>query len=249
MKIFQQEVEENYSRFAVSLRDSAQQTAKDLESNRDKYLESYRRLTSLQAWRSELLETTMSPGGLGFFLEAQNDALTSHALATFGAWRSALKSLRSCIENTLLCLYYMDHPVELRLWENGQHKPGFTAMDAYFVAHPALSGIPVAITGLEVLREEYATLSRAVHATGKTFRMSIDGVGPQLWSSEVSRLGAWSTREKATVSGLNCLLMCLFREHLEGSRVPNLRKAISLSIQSRKLAEIKRVLGITLFSV
>ena len=62
-----------------------------------------------------VLEPRMTADSLAFFLEAQNDALVSHVFGNLGSWRSALKALRSCIENVAFCLYYKDHPVELHL--------------------------------------------------------------------------------------------------------------------------------------
>jgi hypothetical protein len=247
MKRLVEEVEQNFKKFCRSYKTEAQDTAAKLETYQAKYLESYRRMVSLQAWRSELLENTISAESLSFFLEAQNDALTSHVLASFGAWRSSLKSLRSCIENILFCIYYKDHPVELELWHSGQHKLTFTAVEKYLAAHPALDGISPSVSGITLLSGEYSTLSKAVHASAKGFRMSVEGIGVQLWSNDPARLGAWGTREAKVLTGVNELLMTLFREQLQGGRLSNLRKAISLVIPTSHHTEIKNRLGITLF--
>src|SRR5437870_9984913 len=95
------EVEANFQKFRTSNKAALLATTAALESQANKFFKSYRRIVSLQAWRSELLETAISSGSLSFFLEAQNDALTSHALAGCGSWRSSLQALRSCIENVL----------------------------------------------------------------------------------------------------------------------------------------------------
>ena len=112
-------------------------TASSTELAKDNsiYLNSYR-IASLQAWRTHL-ESRITEGSLAFFLEAQNDALTSHVFASLGSWRSALKALRSCIDNVLFCVYYKDHSVELDLWHSGKHKPSFNELFNYMENHPA----------------------------------------------------------------------------------------------------------------
>ena len=247
MKQFEDEVEENFVKFCKSCKDAASATANALSGRREKYLESYRRLVSLQAWRVELLERVLSPDSLAFFLEAQNDALTSHVLARAGVWRSALKALRSCIENVMFSMYYKDHPVELQLWHDGSHKLNYSELAAYFAAHPAFVGVPPQRSGLDRLTAEFSTLSRAVHGSAKSFRMSIEGIGVQLWSDEAAKLGAWATREQQVLTGVNRLLMTLYRDQLQGAQHPSVRKAISLVVPDDKQAEVKRDFGITLF--
>src|SRR5262249_46734910 len=122
MKELLRETEQNFETFSKSFVAKAEAAAQTLEAQRKKYLDSYRRIVTLNAWRTELLEKTISPESLAFFLESQNDALTSHVFSRFGSWRSALKSLRSCIENVLFCLFYKDHPIELQLWHKGRHR-------------------------------------------------------------------------------------------------------------------------------
>lgn len=70
----------------------------------------YSRLTVLQAFRGHILNQ-MTDGAKGFFTEAQSDGLTSQVLICSGMGRSALKSLRSLIENLLRSIYYNDHPI------------------------------------------------------------------------------------------------------------------------------------------
>lgn len=219
--------------------------AKNLDADKDKYQKSYSRLVSLQAWRS-FLGTSISEGSLAFFLEAQNDALVSHVLARLGSWRAALKALRSCIENTVFCLFYMDHPVELQLWHRGAHKLGSGEMFKYLERHPQVALVSEPLTGLPILQEEYATLSRAVHGSSAGFRMTVDARSTLLWSDARSSLGKWSTREQKTVSNLNLLLLTIFAEKLQGSSFSALRQAVSLAVPTAKYAQIRRDLGVSL---
>jgi hypothetical protein len=153
-----------------------------------------------------------------------------------GAWRSSLKSLRSCIENVLFAMYYKDHPVELRLWDQGAHRLGFAESVSYFERHPDLT--KVTNRGLDVLSHEYAVLSRAVHASAQSFRMTSDGK-TLLWSGEKSRLGAWATREAAVIKGINLFLIALFRAELQGARKPNLRQAIAFAVPATLFPKVK----------
>jgi hypothetical protein len=219
-----------------------------LQAHENRHLGNYRRLVSLQAWRSELLEPTITDDALGFFLEAQNDGLVSLVLTQLGSCRAALQSLRSCMENVLFTLYYMDHPVEFALWNLGRHRLAFNQLEAYFTGHPSLDGIPQDIHGLRALSDEYSVLSRAVHGTAVSFRMSASDTGTQLWCDDVPRLGMYETRQKRTISTLNQLLLCVFREQLQGAVRVNLRKAISLAIPASRHSAIKASTGVSLFA-
>jgi hypothetical protein len=246
LKNLQREVEANFEKFSSSWKAEMLKAYDELEKSNDNYKESYKRLTTLQAWRG-FLDSQISLDSLAFFLEAQNDALVSHVFARLGSWRSALKSLRSCLENAMYCLYYMDHPVELELWHRGKHRLAFASLYDYFEHHPKLINVAASVTGIQILKAEFSTLSRAVHASAKRFRMTVDSAGTLLWSTQTANLGAWATREAAVVSGLNLLLLTLFRDKLQGSSVQNLRKAVSLAISTSKHPSIKTELKITLF--
>ena len=78
--------------------------------------------------------------------------------------------------------------------------------------------------------------------------MSLPDVGTQLWSDEPARVGQYDTRQKLTLACLNQLLLCLFREHLQGACHPNLRKAVSFSVPSSQHRKLKTEFGVTLFA-
>jgi len=237
MSLLLSETEANFKRFDTDWRADLEAVSAELARNNETYLASYRRIVSLQAWRT-FLETRISDDSLAFFLEAQNDALTSHVFASLGSWRSALKALRGCIDNVLYCLYYKDHPVELRLWHEGKHKLAFAEHFAYLDAHPDRVVVPQ-IDAMPTLRSEYATLSKAVHASAKSFRMTNDIKETQLWSEAAEQLGKWQTREQIVIEHINYCLLALFRRELEGAAAPTLRDAIGLAIPASRFADIK----------
>jgi hypothetical protein len=237
MSLLLKETEANFKTFDGDWRNDMTQVAAELAKDNTLYLASYRRLTSLQAWRV-FLETRISEGSLAFFLEAQNDALTSHVFGSLGSWRAALKALRSCIDNMLFCVYYKDHPVELELWHTGRHKPTFSELFTYLDNHPARV-TTACIDAMPILRNEYSTLSQAVHASAKSFRMTNDIKETQLWSSVSERKGKWQTREKLVIANLNLLLLALFRGDLSGASASGLRESIGLALPTTMLSELK----------
>lgn len=239
------EIEANFDTFSKGWRDDEARVAGELSKQRDVFVRSYQRIVSLHAWRSYVLANQVSEGSLGFFLEAQNDALVSHVIAQHGSWRVALKALRSCLENVLASMYYKDHPVELQLWTAGASRIPFSDLLAYFEGHPATKGVDLELTGLGTLRGEFAMLSRAVHGSSQGFRMTKDGKHILLWSSGPDRFGPWETRESAVLQGLNSLLVTLFRDRLAGAALPGLRRAISLAIPAKAAAKYK-ALGVVL---
>lgn len=210
--------------------------------------ESYRRLTSLQAWRTYVLEPSLNEEPLAFFLEAQNDALVSHVNAFMGASRVALQSLRSVIENVLYMIYYMDHPVELRMWAEGKHRMQFSKLAEYVNMHPDFfrDKTQKSISGIELLRAEYAQLSAAVHGSSKSFRMTDEGNMPALWNSSKTRLNQWRTREKNTLLAVNLVLLNLFRARLQGTAAPQLRSSLAFSIPKTMDGRLKKHFGVKL---
>lgn len=247
MKRFLGEVESNYASFSARWPKELATVRSSLAKSPAGFLSSYQRLVSIQAWRTDLLENLIAPRSLAFFLEAQNDALASHVLAQCGAWRSALQSLRNCIEDALRCLYYKDHPVELELWHAGEHNIAVRGLMEYFGRHPLVSALPAKVNGLSGLAREYRTLSLAVHG-GVAFRMTGACSATQLWSSDKRALGKWSTRERCVLTGINLLLLSLFSASLKGTARPGLRRAISLAIPGARHSDIKARLGVTLFT-
>lgn len=246
MKNYIAEIDANFDSYFTGLSSEVENSFTTLSSNVDKYKQSYRQLVSFQGWRQDVFAKLEKPEAVAFFTEAQNDLLMSHALARQGAWRVALMSLRSSIENTLFSLYYLDHPVELALWSMGKHRLGFSEVIDYLSRHPNFLTYKATETGLEQVSKEYATLSKAVHGSSGAFRVTKDGDVKGLHIPSTIELNKWATREKAVVVSLNLVLIVFFRSTITGAGNLNLRKAISLSVPSSKHAAIKSKLGVTL---
>jgi len=238
------EIRSNYDGFLRDWQDSLSKRLADLPTNGiTRFEKSYIRLTSLQAWRTTVIEPNLSAGSVGFFVEAQNDALVSHIHASLGSWRLSLKSLRSCIENVLLCLYYKDHPVEFSLWEQGKFRIPYEAF-RYFQNHPCINGMPNDLKGLALIDQEYEKLSKAVHSSAVEFRMTEDGKALSLWKTDRVHENIWETHEKKMLQGLNLLMLALFREYLQGASIATLRESLGFVIPARKDANIKKILNV-----
>jgi hypothetical protein len=204
----------------------------------------YARLTTLQAWRSYVLETQLSANAIGFFSEAQNDGLTSVAQVTSGLWRPSLNALRSLLENVLHCFYYADHPVEYRLWEKGDYKPPFQKLFDYFEKHPDLATIPTGLAVIPELRKHYSELSEAVHSSAKKSRMTDDLNQTQIWKTSAADIGKWSTLQKNLLRDVNLMMIALFREQLVGAKVKGLREALALAVPQGKDVLIRGSFGV-----
>lgn len=235
------EIVSNFNNFHAKWQAELSTVQTTLASSEAIYLDSYRRLISLNAWRELLLKNIMSAEPYGFFCEAQNDAISSHVFARLGSWRAALQCLRSCIENVFFCEYYKDHAIELRLWDQGRHRLSFNEMVNYFQKHPDMDNVDSNISGLDRIQREYTTLSRAVHASTTSYRMTVPDGQTNLWTSDIPRLGAWNTRERQTLTGLNLLLIVLHHTALQGTALPGLRQSIALIVRSNTLRRSIRV--------
>ncbi len=222
MTPLEQEIENNHQAF---LKDWTAQAEKNWAKlgGKEQFVASYGRLSCLNAIQHTLVLPKFSSTSAAFFLEAQNDALVSHVNANVGSWRAALQSLRSCIENVFNALYYSEHPVELELWSQGKFRIWFQELHKYMASHPRISGIDAGASGLDDLKVEYETLSKAVHASATSFRMTDGASKVLLWSTDDAKLGAWSTREKRVVEAICALLTCFFASDLQGARNAQLR--------------------------
>lgn len=240
------ELRVNFEAFDKAWRKEANETIISLDSKTEIFSESYGRIACFQAWRTSVIEQTIDSDSAAFFFEAQNDLLVSHCLAHLGSFRQALKSLRSCIENVLFTIYYKDHSVEMLKWSTGDHKLGFAELIGYVTSHPKLNGVSENNNGIAQLKNEYSTLSRAVHASAKRFRMTTDLAENRLWVSDEIAVSSWATRETAVIRGLNYLLIYLFSDHLQGAAHQNLRQVVALIIPKNRQTQLKNDLEINL---
>lgn len=206
--------------------------------------EAYARLTTLQAWRSFVLDEHISPAALGFYSEAQNDGLTSSVLVASGLWRPAMKSLRSMIENIVQCLFFSDHPVELRQWEDGKYRPSFKDLFEYFVNHPDYAKLPETLKSSIILKTHYSHLSNVVHASAREFRMTTELEKSNLWKTSADGVGKWASTQKNVLRDINMLLLPMFSKYLQGAANKGLREALAMVIPAARDTVIRTSLGV-----
>jgi hypothetical protein len=208
-------------------------------------------IASLQAWLEYFVDTNrFSEKTQMFFFEAVNDAILSCYFARVGTWRPAIQSLRSTLENCLQFLYYKDHLVELKLWENQKHKIGFQRLEEYLKQHPILAGHDhQSETGLVQIEQSYSLLSKAVHGSVDGFRMVSKSPGKQLPSIHVNsmvELSRYRTLVRSLFEALNQLLVAIFNEELQGTALPSLRQAIAHATSAGTRRTVKKAFKVVL---
>jgi hypothetical protein len=238
MTQLEDEIAANHGSFLRDWTDAHARNVASLQTS-PVYLASYKRLVALQALKVHVVEPHYTSNSAAFFFEAHNDALVSHVTASSGAWRSALQSLRSCIENTLAAVYYGEHPVELELWAAGRFRLSYSELMKYAEKHPKLASVDSKITGLPVIDREYATLSKAVHASAANFRMTDAASRVLLWSDDQSRASQWATRERRTLESICLLMIAKHHELVQGSRLVPLREVLGLILPKGSKTRLK----------
>ena len=168
-------------------------------------------------------------------------------LAHLAMWRPALQSLRSCIENILNTCYYVDHPIEFQLWELGKHRNDFSELTNYFSRHPAFMSATNLPQVIAHLQNEYATLSKAVHASSASFHMTTSG-RITITDFDNIKYRRWASRHSATLLWLNFILIILYSDALEGPQNADARRSISLAVPAKYHASIASSLSVQLFS-
>ena len=248
MRYLLQDVDSNAIQFLNAFPSDISEACAHSVQDEHGFRDSYRRVVSLQAWRVRFLTNLLSDGVHALFLEAQNDALFAVVLAHMAMWRPALQSLRSCIETVLNTCYYADHPIEFQRWESGGHKNEFSKLLDYFSKHPAFCGQSGLPDVLAHIRREYATLSKAVHASSVSFHMTSGG-SITITDSDGMKHSQWVSRHSSTLLWLNFLLIVLYSEALSGPSNIDLRRSVSLAVPSTYHDDVASNLNVHLFSI
>lgn len=239
------DVQANYTAFSTNFPTQLESNIAAFRGN-TKLLESYARVAGLNALKLDLIKHNFPKGAAQFFYEAHNDALLSHAHASFGSWRPALQSLRSFVENTLASVYYLDHPVEFTKWASGAFKISPRELREYVVEHPKVLTVAKEIGLKDKLDQEYSTLSKAVHGSNSLFRMTSSDGKTNLASATLPDLGKWSARERTSVDLCVTILASILQEHLDGAKVPELRRSLASTLQTNSRAALKKHLKINI---
>lgn len=239
------EINDNYLAFSRKVSDSIVKNIADFQGN-EKLVESYARIAAINALKVDIVEAHFPKGAAHFFFEAHNDCLISHVNASYGSWRSALQALRSFMENTMAAIYYLDHPVEFVKWSAGNFRMPPKEMREYISEHPRLNRIANELELKAALDKEYGTLSKAVHGSNSMFRMTAEDGKTNIANATLADLRKWSARERSAVDICMTSLVGVVSEHLDGAKMPNLRTALSIAIQSNSRAALKKHLDVSI---
>jgi hypothetical protein len=130
--------------------------------------------------------------------------------------------------------------------QNDLSRLGFSELAKYLSIHPATAGKTSTKNALELIESEYSTLSKAVHSSAESFRMTAGSETTLLWSTETPRLNMWSTRERRVMEGIAVLVVGHYAKELEGARNIGLREVLSFAIPSSKRTAIKADYKVTI---
>lgn len=238
------ELDANFATFEARWKSEWAATETALES-RPVFKAAFRRLVAMQAWRSEIFADKLCPASLQFALEGQNDLLVAYLMARSGQWRSALQSQRAAIENYLNAIFFKDHPVELELWATNKFTTQFSEMYSYFLKHPKNFRREPRLFGMDIIKSEYATLSKAVHGSAQAFRMSSED-GPSFFSDDITLLAKWDHRNRQVIRGLCLLLLSIFQDDLVATRKRNLRLSLAHGLRAGDKDWIKEEFKVTI---
>lgn len=229
----------NYEAFSATLpADIGKNIA--LLRDEDALLDSYGMIATVNAMKIELLKDAVHEEAFRFFSEAHNDLLISHMNASFGSWRPALQALRSFMENHLAAVYYSDHPVELRLWTDGKFSISPRELREYVCSHPSVCKVAPDVNVKGLLDGEYATLSKAVHASNDLFRMTGADGAISIMDADKAELGKWHTRQKAVIDACMLVVCVVYCSHLEGAKLPRLRESLGRVLKKASKAVLKK---------
>lgn len=204
----------------------------------------YKRLTAFTAM-SVGISGNCSENSFRFFIEAQNDILSAHFLSLTGSFRIALVALRNAIEIILHFIYYKDHPIELIMWETGTHRLKFSQLFEYAEKHPNTS-YDVYRIHISALKDEYATLSMAVHGSSSLFRMTGSVDYPNIICTDGPKLGMWHTRSSRVCTSLITILISHFQSAFKGAALPHQREVIAAALPAKLKSAVGAELTITL---
>lgn len=251
MDLLRSELKANASTFVRDIPVELARIHASLSIDVEKTTSAYAAAAALQAWRTEVY--TRAPGPIrDMLLEAQNDAVQSLVLGHLGMWRPALQSLRSCIEAVVRIAFFTDHPVELGWWTG---KSGFSisirkTIQEYLPKHPlvepfaGVAGIPDVTSQLY---EQYSLLSKAVHASAISFRMTKAG-DVSFSNSSATDYGQWLACHRKTLQAVSLLMLMLNRSQLRGTAHSGLRKLLSVVLPKNVVAASRTKFGVVLMA-
>lgn len=205
----------------------------------------YAHALALESWRRNLLDNALG-SGLDLWYEAQNDFLLCLVHAGRGVWRSSLQALRSFVENSTSAVFFSEHPVEARRFESGDFRLTWSESKKYFASYPYSTPAAFRDPLWRSLDHEYAELSKAVHGSTRSFRMTAANAFPVLSSSDPALIGAWKTRVNHSARAVHLLLLQHFQDQLVGARLPALREEVARALSAAERTKIRTSLGIVL---
>jgi len=150
------------------------------------------------------------------FDEIHNDINSSFYLSTFGLYRTAKMHLRSGVELSLQLIYFFDHNVEFKQWEEGDFVIKHNILSEYIKKHPHLKETQ----NKEVLNElmikitsKWKHFSKHIHAESLSY-FQTESSSSSTNTFIIGDFNIWKKDFIETIDLLNTLLSYFFSKQL-----------------------------------
>ncbi|WP_281228073.1 hypothetical protein [Flavobacterium aquiphilum] len=194
------------------------------EMTDDELYTTYRSSLVFKNWKVSLNSIDIKNLDL-IFDELFEDINASFFLALLGLYRSAHMHMRSSIELSFQLLYFLHHPIEYKLWLQGDFVIKFDKLQEYFNNHPNFE-------------TDIRPLIQNIFKNWKTFSKHIHGESPIFFqcekdvrkTSSFSRkdFGIWKSNFEKNVYYLNKLFLLFFKKDF--NRIPEASRNILTSL-------------------
>lgn len=159
------------------------------------------------------------------FDELFEDINASYFLALLGLYRSAHMHMRSSIELSLQLLYFFHHPIEYKLWQEGNFVIKFDKLQEYFIKHP---NFETDITPLiQNIFKNWKTFSKHIHGESPIFFQCEKDVRKTNTFSRKD-FGIWKSNFEKNTYYLNKLFLLFFKKDF--NRIPEASRNILTSL-------------------
>lgn len=182
-------------------------THTELLGSEDDLYEIYLQILKIRNWKNSLNHLGIVEQDL-ILNEIFEDVNSSFFLAMFGLYRSAHMHLRSMIELSLQLLYFIHHPIEYKLWQNGDFVIKFDKLQEYLIKNPVFD---TDINDLIIqIFNKWKTFSKHIHAEAPIFFQCEKDIRKTNNYSKKD-FGIWKSNYCKTIYLLNKLFLLFFK--------------------------------------
>ncbi|MDD4438155.1 MAG: hypothetical protein PHS04_09000 [Tissierellia bacterium] len=174
-------------------------------------------------WKFGLFEITGN-NVIEILNELHEDVNSSFYQTLFGLYRSAHMHLRSCIELSMQYLYFLEHPVEYTLWQNGDFVIKHDRITEYLKQHPRIKSQELDDV-INNITKHWKMLSKHIHGEAPIYFQS-EKESRKTNSFRAQDFGVWKSNFMKTTYYVNKLMLMYFKNDLV--RIPVQNKTVLL---------------------